>query len=284
MLISKRNRKGVLILAALLLVIIYTPRILASISGGDGLQLSLSELDHKELEIKEARQLSRESSSKKKQRKFNAPAKAFDPNDYTREDWVKLGLSEKQAQVVMKFSTYGIRSNDELKKIFVIPAELYEIIKDSTFYPSVAVSPKVGEEYESYSEVLKPVDLNTASKEELTELKGIGDYFAGKMIEYREKLGGYVAKEQLLEIWKFTPEKLDAIKENIVFSGAPKKLNVNSATYEVLVKHPYIDSKVANSIVKMRDQKGKYNSLNELLESKLIDEELFEKLEPYIKL
>jgi DNA uptake protein ComE-like DNA-binding protein len=56
------------------------------------------------------------------------------------------------------------------------------------------------------------------------------------------------------------------------------------ATVEELKNHPYIRWNIANSIVKMRLQKGNFNSINDLLESKLITIEIFEKIKPYLTL
>lgn len=280
--ISKRNRRGVLILAGIVLVIIYSPRILANLQSGNKLEVSFDELDKEESEIIQG-QFQKESDRRAKKviRKYRLPEKRFDPNEYTKSDWVKLGLTEKQGDVIMRFSKYGIRSNDELKKIFVIPEELFDLIKDSTFYPEVAASYRADEK-ESVKKI--DLDLNSATFEELLELKGIGEYYAKKIVEYRAKLGGFVSKEQLLEIWKFTPDKLSEIESSIHITAGLSQLNINSATYEQLSAHPYISYKVANSIVKMREQRGDFKSKIELKESKLIDNELYNKLEPYIKL
>ena len=88
-----------------------------------------------------------------------------------------------------------------------------------------------------------------------------------------------------MEVWQFTPEKLLEIESYIKVSPSEvKKININTANVEELKNHPYIRWNIANSIVKMRLQKGSFNSLNELLESKLITSEIFEKIKPYITL
>lgn len=281
--ISKRNRRGVLILGAVLLVIIYAPRILAGYFQDSSLEYTVEELDDVEKQILDSKTSRKEKYSKKKEERYSVPQSAFDPNEYVLSDWVKLGLSEKQANVVIRFTQHGIYSNEELKKIFVISDELFRLIKDSTYYPSRpqkidVFGPSVTRRNE------KLVQLNVATHDELIELNGIGDYYAKKIIEYREKLGGFHSQEQLLELWKFTPEKLAKITDQLVVSGDLQKININQASYEELVKHPYVSSKVANSIVKMRAQRDGYKNLEDLLDSKLIDRELFNKLEPYIKL
>jgi len=283
--ISKRNRRGVLLLSAILLVIIYSPRILAGLTKNKHLKYSIEELDLVEKEVLESRTTKKNSTINSKRSRFVRPKKKFDPNCYTKSEWIRLGLSEKQADVVLRFTEHGVDSNDDLQKIFVISDELFELIKDSTYYPS-----KIDRQGELNSkEQLVTidkfiVDLNTATNEELIKLVGIGDYYAEKIIEYRNRLGGYNRPEQLLDLWKFTPEKLEKIREQIVISGNVRKLNINLINYDDLVKHPYITGKIANSIVKMREQRKVYKKMEELLDSKLIDRELFDKLKPYLKI
>ena len=60
------------------------------------------------------------------------------------------------------------------------------------------------------------MELNTAVKDDLLKIKGIGPYFAKKIIEYRTLLGGYVFKEQLLELWKMDAEKFLRIEESLI--------------------------------------------------------------------
>ncbi|MFZ9046827.1 MAG: ComEA family DNA-binding protein [Cyclobacteriaceae bacterium] len=280
--ISKRNRRGVLILGAVLLVIIYSPRILAGYFQDNSLEYTIEELDHVEKQILDSKASRKKKYAKKKQR-YSVPQAAFDPNDYALSDWMKLGLSNKQANVILRFTQHGIYSNEELKKIFVITDELFGLIQDSTYYPERPQKTSIFSSSVSGTS-RKMIQLNVATHDELIELNGIGDYYAKKIIEYREKLGGFHSQEQLLELWKFTPEKLAKISDQLDVSGDLQKMNINQATYEELVIHPYVSGKVANSIVKMRAQRDGYKNLKDLLDSKLIDRELFNKLEPYIKL
>lgn len=283
--ISKRNRRGVLLLSAILLVIIYSPRILAGLTKNKHLKYSIEELDLVEKEVLESRTTKKNSTINSKRSRFVRPKKKFDPNCYTKSEWIRLGLSEKQADVVLRFTEHGVDSNDDLQKIFVISDELFELIKDSTHYPSEIDRQGELNSKEQLVTIDKfIVDLNTATNEELIKLVGIGDYYAEKIIEYRNRLGGYNRPEQLLDLWKFTPEKLEKIREQIVISGNVRKLNINLINYDDLVKHPYITGKIANSIVKMREQRKVYKKMEELLDSKLIDRELFDKLKPYLKI
>ena len=255
-----------------------TPRVLSEIFAVDRPSISHEELLVVHQEFVEAEKKKESEFSKTEKTKYQVPSEMFDPNSYNLEDWISLGLSRKQAEVVMKFSKRGLKSNDDLKRIFVFPIDLFELVKDSTFYPEkerLVEGSTVDEHIES-------VDLNSATPEDLVALPGIGAFYAKLIIERREKLGGYVGKEQLLELYKFDNERMKEIDQYIfVGSESLVQININTATLEELKSHPYIDYSIANSIVKMRAFDN-YKVVEDLKRSKLIDEELFVKLKPYL--
>ena len=61
-------------------------------------------------------------------------------------------------------------------------------------------------------------------------------------------------------------------------------LKINQIEIDDLKNHPYLDWNQANSIIKMRNQKGAYQKIDEIKESVLITEECFEKIKPYLSL
>lgn len=60
------------------------------------------------------------------------------------------------------------------------------------------------------------VNINKASKDQLMTLKGVGNSTAEKIIEYRNKEGGFKKIEQLLEVSGIGESKFNKIKENII--------------------------------------------------------------------
>lgn len=288
--ISKRNRRAVLGVLVLVTAISFLPRILAGTANFSDDEISFEQIKITESNLEERQ----EFWAKKKRRKydknaykkrFKKPKKKFDPNTYKISDWVKLGLSEKQAMIVVKLSERGFYSNADLERIYVLPKPAYDLLKDSTFYPrrSSILSYQTNKPSPDKSKV--SVNLNGGSHEDFERIKGIGSYFSKKIIDYRERLGGYINKEQLLEIWKIDLIKYQEIEEFIYFAGEPvEKISINQATIETLKAHPYINYKLANSIVKIREQHGEYKELKEIKRSKLIDEVTFVKIEPYLSL
>ena len=58
-------------------------------------------------------------------------------------------------------------------------------------------------------EVVKKININTATVEELQELKGIGPKIAEKIIEYREENGNFEKIEDIQKVKGIGPKKFE---------------------------------------------------------------------------
>lgn len=127
------------------------------------------------------------------------------------------------------------------------------------------------------------VELNSADTLELQDLYGIGPYFAQAIVKYRNRLGGYVRKEQLLEVYGMNADRYQAIAQHItVDSASIQKININTADYATLKRHPYIDNYQARAIIKLRSSGVHFSTPKDLLKVSIIDIETVNKLTPYI--
>jgi len=284
---SIRHQRGIWLLLIASVLIIFAPRFLLFLQKDESaVKLILLPVEEKP-RWDRSKKFKRWNSNHKNRSWshsktiFKKPTKPFNPNDLSMEEWMQFGLSEKQASIVLKFTKRGIHSNDELQKIKFIPKQTFENIKDFTQYPTadnevankqVVSSPKL-------------VNANEASEEELMKIKGLGPFYARQILKYQQQLGGFVRKEQILEVWKMTPEIYAQIQAQLSCETSTiRKLSINQATAEELQAHPYLNWNQANSIVKMRMQKGGFKSIEEIRESIIIDEETFEKVRPYLSL
>ena len=104
--------------------------------------------------------------------------------------------------------------------------------------------------------VLRKINLNKATVEDLVAIKGIGEYYANAVIAEREKLNGFVSVHQIDFIKNLRPEAVKVLKQStfVQSAGTIKKVNVNTATKEELAKVPYINSYIARQIVVHRSK------------------------------
>ena len=282
--ISKRSKRGLLVLILASLGLIFFPRVYMFFQKEEALvinseQIAEFERTHKKFEKRNY------SNYYSKKKKYKAPDSKFNPNTYTLSDWINLGLSEKQSVVILKFTSRGIYNEEDLKRIFVIPEVLFELIRDSVVYPERIQNTPNQESFKKQAKQINLINLNTADTTEFMKIYGIGAFYAKQIIRYREKLGGYLTKEQLFEVWKMTPEAYEKIKDHVFISEKDvKRININSVTIEELKVHPYLKWNQANSIVKMRIQRNGFKNIEEIKESVLIDSETYEKLFPYLSL
>ncbi|MGB3946972.1 MAG: helix-hairpin-helix domain-containing protein [Bacteroidia bacterium] len=222
----------------------------------------------------------------------------FNPNNLDAENWKLLGLNDKQIQTIKNYEAKGgqFRTKEDVKKMYCINAEQYAQLE-----PYINIPPKPTPNYTeqitnsqlqasdfklrtSNSRLPTTVELNSADSAYLTKVKGIGPFYAKAIIKYRQQLGGFAFKEQLMEIWKFDQEKFNAVKDYIIVDESEiKKININTCTAEQL-KHPYISWNAANAIVNYRKQHGKYKKIEEIKNTDLVDDETYRKIVIYLTL
>lgn len=133
-------------------------------------------------------------------------------------------------------------------------------------------------------------NLNTADSAALVQLYGIGGYYARKILQYRERLGGsFVDTRQLLEIEGFTQERFEKIKGNVVVLAEDVKgFSLLKASREELERHPYIGPYAARGVETYLRLKGKGNFtsdmqlLEALVKERVISAQNADKLKEYL--
>ena len=284
--ISKKSRRGLTVLFFLAFFIVLIPRLYVYFLKVDTVLIKkpLIKAETKTNNSK-SKENKKKYSKKKKKLVYRSPKGKFDPNEYTHEDWMYLGLSEKQTNVIMRFLNHKIYTNEALKKIYVLPDTVYHLIKDSTVYPAY-----IFDEKETFVKKKSPsintiLELNTIDSLELISINGIGPFYASQIINYRNKLGGFYKREQLMEIWKMKEETCQILMESLIIDTSTlQKIHLNTVSFEKLKNHPYLSYSQANSIVKMRTQLGRFDSIISIKKSKLINDDTFLRVRPYLSL
>lgn len=187
----------------------------------------------------------------------------FDPNTVSVPDLVRLGFSEKQAMAIDNYRKKGgiFRRKSDFARSFVVADTVYARLEPYIDIPLI--------------------DLNLADSADFDRLPGIGGYFASRMVEFREKLGGsYSYKEQLMDIYRFDREKFDGLSDLVTVSReSARPYRLWSLPADSLRLHPYIGSYAARGIVLFRENNPRQQWTVEALDAAgVLDEGMAEKL------
>ncbi len=127
------------------------------------------------------------------------------------------------------------------------------------------------------------VQLNTADSTELVSLPGIGPYYAKKILEYRNQLGGFASREQLMEIRGIDRQRYELFASRVsADTNLIHRNSIKEATYEQLAKNPYIGGYLARSIIRFRDENTEAAlDLVSLMSANIIKKELYKILKFY---
>jgi competence ComEA-like helix-hairpin-helix protein len=129
------------------------------------------------------------------------------------------------------------------------------------------------------------VDINTADTSAFIALPGIGNKLALRIVNFRDKLGGFYSIDQIGETYGLPDSVFRKIKPFLKFeTNLVKKFNINTATKDEMKSHPYIKWNLANAIVEYRNQHGNFSSLEDLKKVSLITTEVFDKIKFYLAL
>ena len=229
---------------------------------------------------------------------------AFDPNTADSLALLRLGLSKWQIRNIYKYRAAGgiYRSKEDFARLYGLTVRQYRELEPyitigADFLPASTLFPDRKAEYtnggtERHDSTFTPrypvkltegetIDLATADTALLQRVPGIGSYYARRIAEYRQRLGGFADLSQLDEIDGFPHESLPYFTLN-AGSSATEKLNVNSLSINELKRHPYINFYMARAIVDYRRQNGPITDINELRLLPDFDDATLNRLRPYV--
>lgn len=111
----------------------------------------------------------------------------------------------------------------------------------------------------------KMLDINTASHEDLTALRGIGNTYARRILGFRDALGGFGSVEDVGKTYYFPDSVFQKVRPHLVIGTPPRKVPVNKASLKELDAHPFIAPWEAKKIVAYRESVGRLENFTTVL-------------------
>jgi competence protein ComEA len=225
----------------------------------------------------------------------------FNPNEVSESDLLKMGIPNKVAHAWVNYISKGGKfiDKEDVKKVWGLKDSVYQKLIPFINIPKASKDQNISNSYtqngktnyaawnnkSSFSDKKdNSIELNSADSAGFCALPGIGSGFTKRILKYRDLLGGYIAKEQLLEVFGFTAEMYSKI-ENLVYveTSSIKKMNLNKCEFKQLIRHPYCTKEIVNKILEYRKIQGKITNIQDLVKDRMLTQEQCNKLVPYIE-
>jgi competence protein ComEA len=224
----------------------------------------------------------------------------FDPNTADDKTWLDMGITSRNLQTIRRFQSKGgqFRVKEDLQRIYGIRPDVITRIMPYARIAARPRSPARASTYRSYPSsaqsffeprVFKKrnidvVDLANADTTALIALPGIGPTLARRIIQFRDKCGGFYSPEQVAEVYGLKDSVFQLIKPYLTLAEPnPRKLTINELGIDSLAAHPYITYSEARAIVKYREQHGPILQEEDLLKIALLTPEWLRKVGPYLQ-
>lgn len=214
----------------------------------------------------------------------------FDPNSVDKAAWMEMNLPERVFNALDRYRQKGgkFRKPEQLLKLYALDSSLgkkllpFVKIDSSQWQRSQAKwVQKTFPERPKY----QPFNINEADTTQLMKVYGIGRGIANRIVRHRNALGGFYSKNHLYDVFGLDSAVVDElfIKGFLPENPAILKLNVNTSTEEELARNPYIRKGLARVLVRFRANHGPFSKAEDLLQIKILDPKILEKLKPYLE-
>lgn len=227
----------------------------------------------------------------------------FDPNKLPVEQWVLLGLTERQAASIHRYEARGGRfhTKADLARMRVVDPDLFAQWEPYIQLPEMLPrddrparaargpwpedSARARSGHYAAKAHAGPLELNAADSAALVAVQGIGPAFARSILRYRERLGGFTSLDQLAEvpILRDKPDAVQTLKAKLRVDGSLVRIiPLNSCTADDLGRHPYMGWKAAKALMAYRQQHGPFKQVDDIRGCVLVTDSMRLRMGPYL--
>ncbi|MDC7996109.1 ComEA family DNA-binding protein [Altibacter sp. HG106] len=195
----------------------------------------------------------------------------FNPNFMTDYRAYVLGVSPEAWDRLQAFRKQDkwIHSASDFQMVTGVSDSLLETLRPYFKFPEW-VNQRRRTSVKKYHTTEIPVhqrlDLNSATTAQLQEVYGIGPAFSKRIIEFRERLGGFSDERQLYLVWGLNDTVVNNVLRRFTVKD-PKplpKININTASASDLATLPGISFETAKTVWEFRKLREEISDLSEL--------------------
>ncbi|MBI1267116.1 MAG: hypothetical protein GC193_06750 [Cryomorphaceae bacterium] len=209
----------------------------------------------------------------------------FDPNELDKSGWMETGLSERQAESVLKYLSRGkgIFSLADLERINVLSEKWHSKNDPIMVFPAQPSASPHSADVDAAPTLERIIELNSADTLELVKIRGVGAYSARAIVKYRERLGGFVSYEQLNDIRALREEVKEVLRTKTTLDDRMvRKICIDTCGFETLSQLPYFRAKQVRILLNYREAHGGFTHVNQIKECVVVSDSLFLRVEPYL--
>ncbi len=213
----------------------------------------------------------------------------FNPNFISDYKGYVLGMSVDEIDRLHAFRAKNkyVNSTSEFQEITKVSDSLLKSISKYFKFPkwkNAKSNHKIAKKSSVKSSVIK--DINSATVNDFKSIYGIGDKLSGRIVKFRDKLGGFFVNEQLYDVYGLENEVVERALKHFQVLKTPviRKININTASVIELYKLPYIQKKVAYGILDYRNDNKTIKSFDELLKIENFPKDKIDKIKLYLTL
>ena len=222
----------------------------------------------------------------------------FDPNSLSKSGWQKLGLRDKTIGIIQNYLAKGghFKNPEDLQRIYGLHKDDYERLAPYVKIETLSAkninnafteTRNFAGNKTDFRNTLRyaSIDINAADTADFINLPGIGSKLATRIVNFRNKLGGFYTIEQVKETFGLPDSTFQKVKQYLKLENSSiRKININTASIDELKAHPYIRYNIANPIIAYRNEHGSFSSIEDLKKIMIITDEVYKKIAPYLSL
>ncbi|MBE0652225.1 MAG: helix-hairpin-helix domain-containing protein [Bacteroidales bacterium] len=211
----------------------------------------------------------------------------FNPNTISLNELLDMGLDDFLAGNIIRYREAGgiFREPDDLSRIYGMDPEVYTRLEPFINFPDIIpmAESAFSNEAELKNVQLYISEINSAEIRDFMRIAGMDPEVAGRIIRYRELLGGYCFYEQLKEVYGlFDTVRFRIIKEFSIDEAKIRKISLKTASYSELLRHPYLEKSHVNELFKLKDFYGDSIHFSHLVQNQSLPDSILHRIKPYI--